>query len=351
MNSAVQASVGEGPVLEISNLSVSYSQGFGRPRLRAVDGVNLRVGRGETVSIVGESGSGKSTIGSAILGLNSIDAGSIRLDGEEIAGVTGRKRRDVSARLQAVFQDPYSSLDPARTIRDSVSEPLRAETQLSSDEVRERVDEVLRRVGVDPALASRYPSAFSGGQRQRISIARALVRKPELVVCDEAVSALDVSVQAQVLNLLDDLQKEASTSYVFISHNMAVVRHISDRIVVLYRGRIMEEGPAEDVADHPAHPYTRSLLAAVPVPDVPAQRARRAARTAATTHTDFAPADGIGCPFAPRCPLAQQRCVDATPPLVEFAPGRKAACVRIDESLVAGREEGVALTTLDVALS
>jgi oligopeptide/dipeptide ABC transporter ATP-binding protein len=338
-------------VLKIRNLSVSYSQGFGRPRLRAVQGVDITVGRGETVSIVGESGSGKSTIGGAILGLTPVESGSIELYGEEIAGVTGKGRRALSARLQAVFQDPFSSLDPARTVRDSVSEPLRAETGLTSTQVRERVDEVLRRVGVDPALASRYPSAFSGGQRQRISIARALIRRPQLVVCDEAVSALDVSVQAQVLNLLDELQKEAGTSFVFISHNMAVVRHISDRIVVLYHGRIMEEGPAEDVADRPAHPYTRSLLAAVPVPEVNAQRARRMARTAATVRTEFAPVDGIGCPFAPRCPLAEARCVESTPPLVEFAPGRKSACVRIADSLATGHEEGVALTTLDVAAS
>jgi oligopeptide/dipeptide ABC transporter ATP-binding protein len=349
MANAVSAAPNSGNVLEISDLSVSYSQGIGRPRLKAVQGVSLSVAPGETLSIVGESGSGKSTIGSAILGLNNIDNGSIRLNGEEIAGVTGRGRRGVSARLQAVFQDPYSSLDPARTIRDSVSEPLRAEKGLSSVDVRERVDEVLRRVGVDPTLASRYPSAFSGGQRQRISIARALVRKPALVVCDEAVSALDVSVQAQVLNLLDELQEEASTSYVFISHNMAVVRHISDRIVVLYRGQVMEEGPAEDVADRPAHPYTRSLLAAVPVPDVPAQRARRAARAAVTTRTEFAPINGVGCPFAPRCPLAQARCVAATPDLVEFAPGRKAACVRIEESFALDHREGVALNTLDIA--
>jgi peptide/nickel transport system ATP-binding protein len=334
-------------VLDVRDLVVSYPQGLGRPRLRAVQGVDLTVGRGETVSIVGESGSGKSTIGGAILGLNPVESGSIRLDGEEIAGATGRRRRALSARLQAVFQDPFSSLDPARTIRDSVGEPLRAEPDLTAAQVRERVDEALRRVGVDPSLADRYPASFSGGQRQRISIARALVRRPELVVCDEAVSALDVSVQAQVLNLLDELQEEAGTSYVFISHNMAVVRHISDRIVVLYRGRVMEEGPAEEVSDRPAHPYTRSLLAAVPVPDVVAQRARRAARTAATVRTEFAPEGGVGCPFAPRCPLATAACVGKDPPLIEFAPGRKAACIRLDETLAAGRQEGVALQTLD----
>jgi oligopeptide/dipeptide ABC transporter ATP-binding protein len=336
-------------ILEIRDLSISYGQGLGRPRLRAVQGIDLEVGRGETVSIVGESGSGKSTIGGAILGLTSIDSGSITLSGREIAGVTGRRRRSLSAQLQAVFQDPFSSLDPARTIRDSVSEPLRAERSMSAIQVRERVDEVLRRVGVDPTLASRYPSSFSGGQRQRISIARALVRKPELVVCDEAVSALDVSVQAQVLNLLDELQDEAGTSYVFISHNMAVVRHVSDRIVVLYRGRIMEEGSGEDVADNPVHPYTRSLLAAVPVPDVHAQRERRTARKTATARTEFAPVDGVGCPFAPRCPLAQAKCVEATPPLVEFAPGRKAACVRIDDALALGVDTGVALATIAAA--
>ena len=206
-----------------------------------------------------------------------------------------------------------------------------AEPRLPAEERTRRVVEVLAKVGIGRAAMAKYPAEFSGGQRQRIAIARALVLEPKIVVCDEAVSALDVSVQAQVLNLLDALQREKGTSYIFISHNMAVVRHISDRVVVLYRGRIMEEGPAVDVCDRPAHPYTRSLLASVPVPDVVVQRARREARAVATASTGLAPKDGVGCPFAPRCPFAIAACVEATPPLVEVGDGRRAACIRLGE--------------------
>ena len=268
-----------GAVLEVAGLTVTYSRGFGRPPLTAVSDVSFTVGRGETVSIVGESGSGKTTIGSAILGLQPVAKGVIRLNGTDIAFLSRRERRAFRETLQAVFQDPYSSLDPTKTIGDAVGEPLRvAEPRLTAEAVQRRAAEALERVGLDPGLMRRFPAEFSGGQRQRIAIARALILKPEIVVCDEAVSALDVSVQAQVLNLLESLQRDEGVSYIFISHNMAAVRHISDRIVVLYRGRIMEEGRAEDVCDRPAHPYTRSLLASVPVPDVRAQRERRRIR-------------------------------------------------------------------------
>lgn len=319
------------PLLKVENLSVSYRQGFRNPPLRAVDQVSFSIGAGETVSIVGESGSGKSTIGSTILGLVRPESGRMRFEGEDITKTGQRQRRALSARLQAVFQDPFSSLDPAKTIGESVSEPLIVGTSLPAAEIRQQTAEVLRRVGVGETSMNKYPSEFSGGQRQRIAIARAIIRSPSLVVADEAVSALDVSVQAMVLNLLDEFKREHNTSYLFISHNMAVVRHISDRVVVLYRGRVMEEGPAIDTCDRPAHPYTRSLIAAVPVPNVISQRARREQRAEATTVSGFPASSETGCPFAPRCPFAQQRCVDATPPLVEYSPGRKAACVRIGE--------------------
>ena len=319
-------------LLEIDDLSVTYSRGLGRSPFVAVSDLSLTVGRGETVSIVGESGSGKSTIGSAILGLQPAASGSIRLEGSDITRLSRSKRASLRSTLQAVFQDPFSSLDPSQSIGDAVAEPLRvAEPNLSPAERAERVRAMLGKVGIAPSAMGKFPAEFSGGQRQRIAIARALVLEPKIVVCDEAVSALDVSVQAQVLNLLAQLQRDVGTSYVFISHNMAVVRHISDRVVVLYRGRVMEEGPAADVCDRPAHPYTRSLLASVPVPDVEAQKLRREARAVASVQSGFAPKDGVGCPFAPRCPFATQACVDVTPPLVDVGDGRRAACIRLGE--------------------
>ncbi|CAN5153398.1 dipeptide ABC transporter ATP-binding protein [soil metagenome] len=319
------------PVLQVENLTVTYSRGIGRAPLKAVSDVSFTVGRAETVSIVGESGSGKTTIGSAILGRTSVHDGRILLEGTDIAHLGARPRRAFRTKLQAVFQDPFSSLDPSTTIGQAVAEPLQvAYPRMAAEERHARVVETLARVGLDESVMQRFPAEFSGGQRQRIAIARALVLRPSIVVCDEAVSALDVSVQAQVLNLLEELQRVEGVSYVFISHNMAAVRHISDRIVVLYRGRIMEEGTAEEVCDRPLHPYTRSLLASVPVPDVQAQRERRRVRReAAATPMPSAPV--TGCPFAPRCPFAAAKCLDAPPPLVETADGRRAACVRLDE--------------------
>jgi peptide/nickel transport system ATP-binding protein len=319
-------------LLEIEDLTVTYPRGFRRPPFVAVSRVSMSVAPGETVAIVGESGSGKTTIASAILGLRPAAGGSIRLHGTEILKAPARQRKALRTSLQAIFQDPFSSLDPSKTIGATVTEPLRvAPRHLPAAEIRSRAERLLDRVGIGPAAMSRYPAEFSGGQRQRIAIARALMLEPEIVVCDEAVSALDVSVQAQVLNLLEEIQRDAGTSYVFISHNMAVVRHVSDRVVVLYRGRVMEQGLAADVCERPAHPYTRALLASVPVPDVQAQQARRIARSQASARSGFAPRDGTGCPFAPRCPFAQERCVAETPPLTDIGGGRAVACVRIDE--------------------
>jgi oligopeptide/dipeptide ABC transporter ATP-binding protein len=316
----------------VAGLSVTYPRGLGRTPITAVSDVSFNVARGETVSIVGESGSGKTTIGSAILGLQPVAKGSIRLNGTDIAYLSRRERSAFRETLQAVFQDPFSSLDPTKTIGDAVGEPLRvAKPKMRAEETRRLVAEALARVGLDPEVAHRFPAEFSGGQRQRIAIARALILKPEIVVCDEAVSALDVSVQAQVLNLLETLQREEGVSYIFISHNMAAVRHISDRIVVLYRGRVMEEGDAEDVCDRPAHPYTRSLLASVPVPDARAQRERRRLRGLMAAAAKGGAMPGTGCPFAPRCPFAADICVTAPPPLVEIGGGRRVACVRIEE--------------------
>ncbi len=335
-------------VLAVAGLTVTYARGFGRPPLTAVSDVSFTVGRGETVSIVGESGSGKTTIGSAILGLQPVAKGSILLNGTDIAHLNPRGRRAFRETLQAVFQDPFSSLDPTKTIGDAVGEPLRvAQPKLRAETVRRRVAEALDRVGLDPSIMHRFPAEFSGGQRQRIAIARALILKPAIVVCDEAVSALDVSVQAQVLNLLESLQRDDGVSYIFISHNMAAVRHISDRIVVLYRGRVMEEGSAEDVCDRPAHPYTRSLLASVPVPDVRAQRERRRVRGLTVAASQVGATARVGCPFAPRCPFAADVCTIAPPPLVDLGGGRRVACVRIDDIPQADKNASLDVTRTD----
>ncbi len=327
-------------LLEVRDLRVTYSRGARRSPFVALDDVSLSIKRGETVSVVGESGSGKTTLGSAILGLQPVAAGTITLAGRDISHLNPKQRRSLRTSLQAVFQDPFGSLDPSMTVGDTIAEPLLIAHQgMSRQEMAGQTQSMLERVGLEPAAMRRYPGEFSGGQRQRIAIARALILNPEIVVCDEAVSALDVSVQAQVLNLLESLQRENGTSYIFISHNMAVVRHISDRVLVLYRGRVMESGSVEDVCGRPAHPYTRSLLSSVPIPDVAVQRERRRVRSLASVASHQATngvaststQDGVGCPFAARCPYVQEKCVVATPPLIDVGDGRRVACVRIDE--------------------
>jgi peptide/nickel transport system ATP-binding protein len=243
-----------------------------RQSFAAVDGVDFAIGRGTTLGLVGESGSGKSTIGNAILGLVSPSAGCIEFDGRDLTGLSRGDRRRLSSQLQVVFQDPYGSLNPLRTVGQSLVEPLLPDSGLSGSQRRARVVELLERVGLRAADMGRYPAAFSGGQRQRISIARALVSRPRLVVCDEAVSALDLSTQAQILNLLSDLQTELGLSMLFISHDLAVVRYVSTDIVVLRGGRVVEKGAADDIYLAPRNEYTRALLAASPTPD-PARKA------------------------------------------------------------------------------
>jgi peptide/nickel transport system ATP-binding protein len=305
------------PLLSVADLTVTFSQGRRVPPLRAVDGVSLDVAAGETVGLVGESGSGKSTLGRAILGLVRADSGKIRFDGEDITHATRRRRRELSARLQVVFQDPYSSLNPARTVGQTLEEPLLVHQRTRHAGARDQVAAMLERVGLSADAADRYPGRFSGGQRQRIAIARALMSSPELVICDEPVSALDLSVQAQIMNLLAELQRELSVGYLFVGHDLAVVRHASHRIVVLYRGQVMEAGPAAQVHDHPAHPYTRALLDAAPLPDPEAQRARRTARTVNATGQS---ASEQGCPFAHRCRHVTDLC-RVERPLLEPAAG------------------------------
>ncbi len=251
-------------LLEIRDLHVQY--GTGRHRFEAVRGVSLDVATAETVGIVGESGSGKTTIARAVLGLTPIAGGSVRLAGKQFGAAGSADRREFARLVQVVFQDPYTSLNPALKIGKTLAEPFRAARGASAAEAKQRAAELLERVGLDAATADRYPAEFSGGQRQRIAIARALMSSPRLFICDEAVSALDLSVQAQVLNLLRSLQREFELSYLFISHDLDVVRYMAHRVVVVYRGRVMEHGSADEVARHPRHPYTQALLAAVPGP-------------------------------------------------------------------------------------
>lgn len=264
----------DAPLLDVRDLVVEYSPQRGGAAKRAVNGVDLVIHPGQTVGLVGESGSGKSTIGRAILGLTPATSGSLTFDGIDLRRATRRERRALAGALRVIFQDPYGSLNPARTIGRTLSEALR-HAGLPRGEVAERTRRLVERVGLPADVLDRYPGQFSGGQRQRIAIARALVSGPRLVVCDEAVSALDLSVQAQILNLLGELQRESGLAYLFISHDLAVVRHLADHIVVLREGRVLEQGTAEAVYANPSHPFTRELLAAAPVPDPRHQRQRR----------------------------------------------------------------------------
>jgi peptide/nickel transport system ATP-binding protein len=319
------------PLLDVRDLTIEYPRGRNLPSFKAVDGVSLQVQPGETVGLVGESGAGKSSLGNAVLGLAPVSSGAITFAGTDITQSNARERRTLSAHLQVVFQNPYSSLNPLRTVGQAVAEPLEVHRDLSRRERDAEVARMLQRVGLPADAASGYPSQFSGGQRQRIAIARALIMAPRLVICDEPVSALDLSVQAQIINLLRDLQDELGTSYLFVSHDLAVVRNISHRILVLYHGRVMESGPAGQVSGSPGHPYTRALLAAAPVPNPELQRRRRAARQALTLAGRPGTLAGAGCPFAPRCPHAIAVCREERPALVPVSGDTFAACHRYAE--------------------
>jgi oligopeptide transport system ATP-binding protein len=260
-----------GELLEVEGLVKDF------PGVRAVDGVSFSLARGETLGLVGESGSGKSTLCRAILQLLKPTAGSVRFEGREIAGLSRRRMRPLRREMQMVFQDSHSSLNPRKRIGRIVGEPLRLQGEASGAELRRRVQELLERVGLSPEHYDRFPHEFSGGQRQRIGIARALALRPALIVADEPVSALDVSIRAQIVNLLDDLQDELGLTYLFVAHDIGVVRHVSDRIAVMHEGRIVEEGEADRVCERPSDPYTKTLLGAVPIPDPRESRERRSA--------------------------------------------------------------------------
>lgn len=320
------------PLLSLRDLTVTYTSRRRVDGVRAVDQISLDIGRGQTVALVGESGSGKSSIGNSIVGLAPISGGTIVLAGQEIASASRRvDKPSVSRQVQMVFQDPYGSLNPTRTIEQSLIEPMVVHRAMSRKQMRASVERMLTDVGLSPEAAARYPTHFSGGQRQRIALARALMIEPDLIICDEAVSALDVSVQAQVLNLLARLQHTRGLAYLFISHDLAVVRLLADRIVVLYRGQIMESGPTSEFEVQPRHPYTRLLLAAAPVPDPVHQRDRRRLRkSAAQTEEPGTVAPTSGCPFAGRCLYAVDHCRRERP---ELRPRGDSlvACHRVDD--------------------
>jgi peptide/nickel transport system ATP-binding protein len=314
-------------LLEVEDVRVTFGtpglRGRGRV-LRAVDGVSLQVERGSTLGLVGESGSGKSTLGRAVLRLVPVRSGRVRLDGQDVTALRGRALRDARRRMQMVFQDPYSSLDPSSVIGDSVAEPLREHEGLSRRDADARVRELLEVVGLPSGHADRYPYEFSGGQRQRVAIARAIALRPSLVVCDEAVSALDVSTQNQVINLLEDLRAQFGLSYLFIAHDLALVRHIAHEVAVMYLGHVVESGPTERVYDAPAHPYTKALLSAIP-----ASHPKRAATGRRMTLSGDLPDPAnppAGCPFVTRCPSAMDVCHEAAPATVTVEGGGSAAC-------------------------
>ncbi len=320
----------DGVLLRADNLKVHFTQSRGvvlRRRtgvVRAVDGVSLSVRRGETLGLVGESGSGKSTLGRAILRLRRPTAGSVVFDGIDLTNLSGRDLRRVRRRMQMIFQDPHASLNPRMTVGRILAEPIKLHRLAKGAGVRRRVNELLALVGLNADFAGRYPHEFSGGQRQRIGIARALAVNPAFLVCDEPVSALDVSIRAQLINLLEDLQQRLQLTYLFIAHDLSVVRHISDRVAVMYLGKLMEVADSDDLYEEPLHPYTQALLSAVPVPDPSVERQRRALPLRGDVPSALNPPSA--CRFHTRCPYAQERCQVEEPPLLEARPGHSVAC-------------------------
>ncbi len=311
-------------LLDVRGLVKEFPQGLGRPPVQAVSGVDLAVGPGQTHGLVGESGCGKSTVARTVTRLEAPTAGQAFFAGDDLFTMSKRELREARREIQIIFQDPYASLNPRMTVRSIIEEPWAIHKSVPKSKWRSAGEELLEQVGLNPEHANRYPHQFSGGQRQRIGIARALALDPKLVIADEPVSALDVSIQAQIVNLLQDIQRERGLSYVLIAHDLAVVRHIADVVSVMYLGKIVETGTRDDVYDRPSHPYTRALLSSVPEPDPELEQSRDRQVLEGDLPSPSNPPSG--CRFRTRCPKAERRCVDEEPVLADPGVGHKVAC-------------------------
>ena len=320
---------GDAPLVEVEHLKIFFpiKQGIlierEVARVHAVNDVTLRIAEGETLGLVGESGCGKTTMSRAIMRLIDVTDGAIRFGGDEITDASRKQMEPLRRQMQMVFQDPFASLNPRKRVGQIVGMPLRLHGT-GRDQVEDRVRELLSKVGLHPEHINRYPHEFSGGQRQRIGVARALALEPRLIVLDEPVSALDVSVQAQIINLLDDLQDDFGLTYLFVAHDLSVVRHVSDRIAVMYLGKLMELSPAEELYTKPIHPYTSALLAAIPIPDPAENRSRERIVVSGEPPNPIDPPPG--CVFHPRCPRSTDICREVEPPLARYPNGHLAAC-------------------------
>ena len=319
------------PLLSVRDLTVHFpiKRGFlvqrEVARVKAVDGVSFDISPGETLGLVGESGSGKTTTAKAVIQLHRPHGGSVQFEGQELVGLSNSAMRAVRRKMGMVFQDPYGSLNPRMRAGDIVGEPLKVHG-LATDKAdyRKQVADLLTRVGLSPAMAERFPNEFSGGQRQRLGVARAIAAKPSLLIMDESVSALDVSIQAQILNLLQDLQEQYNLAYLFIAHDLSVVRHISHRVAVMYLGKVVEVADAKDLYERPLHPYTQALLSAIPTPNPIHERSRERIILRGDLPSPMYPP--TGCSFSTRCPIATLQCSEGTPELRNLAPNQQAAC-------------------------
>ena len=332
--SIAEANIGPAPLVEVRGLKMHFpiTEGIIAPRkigqVKAVDGVNLTIRRGETLGLVGESGCGKTTMGRCILRLETPTEGAILYDGVDIAGLERKALVALRRRIQVIFQDPYSSLNPRQKVGTIIGEPMKVHGIEPDAKRRDaRVHDLLSVCGLNPNFADRYPHEMSGGQRQRVGIARALAVEPEFIVCDEAVSALDVSIQAQIINLLEDLREKFNLTYLFIAHDLSVVRHLCQRVAVMYLGHVVELAACDEVFDNPLHPYTKALLAAVPVPDPTVEADRIFQPLMGEVPSPINPPSG--CVFHPRCPIAVESCRKAAPELKELRPGHWVACSQV----------------------